>query len=120
MNFEDNPPRTASTDYMPTPEQYMRSVEEVPGRTGEPIPPHPRRPRRRRRLRIGLIISLVLLTMVLVVVAYAAILATNVAKISTKPLDLSGLAADATGRTNILLLGEGDPGHAGEGLTDTI
>ena len=57
---------------------------------------------------------------VLAIVAYVGFIAYNVVKISTQPLSLSGLSTDATGRTNILILGEGDAGHAGEGLTDTI
>ncbi len=35
-------------------------------------------------------------------------------------LDLSKLKGEGEGRVNILLLGVGDVGHAGEGLTDTI
>jgi len=35
-------------------------------------------------------------------------------------LDLSKLKGEGEGRVNILLLGVGDAGHAGEGLTDTI
>jgi LCP family protein required for cell wall assembly len=52
-------------------------------------------------------------------VIYVAYLVTIVAKISTKPLNLSGLASDG-GRTNVLVLGVGDPGHAGQNLSDTI
>jgi LCP family protein required for cell wall assembly len=35
-------------------------------------------------------------------------------------LDLATLKGEGEGRVNILLLGEGDQGHAGEGLTDTM
>lgn len=35
-------------------------------------------------------------------------------------LDLTALKGEGEGRVNILLLGEGDQGHAGEGLTDTM
>ncbi len=71
-----------------------------------------------RRIGLGLVWLLALL--VIGVVIYAALLIYNVVGISTKPLDFSSLAADANGRTNILILGEGDPGHAGENLTDTM
>jgi LCP family protein required for cell wall assembly len=57
---------------------------------------------------------------VLVCVGYAGYLAINLSKISTQPLQLTGLASDETGRTNILVLGVGDPGHAGEGLSDSM
>jgi LCP family protein required for cell wall assembly len=53
-------------------------------------------------------------------VVYAGYIAVSVAKISTQPLDLTGLATDPSGRVNVLVLGEGDPGHDGTGLTDTM
>jgi LCP family protein required for cell wall assembly len=56
---------------------------------------------------------------VVAVLVYGVFLLNNVAKISTNPWDFSGLLAD-NGRTNILVLGSGDPGHAGEKLTDTV
>src|SRR5207342_2327164 len=56
----------------------------------------------------------------LAVVGYGGYLAINVAKISTQPLQLGGLVSDETGRVNILVLGVGDPGHSGEGLSDTM
>jgi LCP family protein required for cell wall assembly len=63
---------------------------------------------------------LALVLIVVVGVGYAGYIADNVAKISTQPLQLSGLATDGAGRVNVLVLGEGDPGHDGAGLTDTI
>jgi len=56
----------------------------------------------------------------LVAVGYGIYIASIVAKISTNSWQLSSPAADASGRTNILVLGEGDPDHAGKGLTDTM
>ena len=35
-------------------------------------------------------------------------------------LDLASLKGEGEGRVNVLLLGKGDQGHAGEGLTDTM
>ncbi len=40
--------------------------------------------------------------------------------VSSKPFDASSLTTDAQGRTNVLILGKGDPGHAGQELSDTI
>jgi LCP family protein required for cell wall assembly len=100
---------------MPTPDQFATALE------GQPAPtPAPRRRRPVRRWRWGRIIAIVLVVALVATAAYGVILFQNVAKISTQPLDFSGLATDTSGRTNVLLLGQGDPGHAGEGLTDTI
>jgi LCP family protein required for cell wall assembly len=54
------------------------------------------------------------------VVIYAGYIATTVANLSTNPSDLAMLNGDAAGRVNVLVLGDGDPGHAGEKLTDTM
>lgn len=43
----------------------------------------------------------------------------NLSKLSINPLDLGSLAATG-GRTNILVLGIGDPGHPGQNLSDTL
>lgn len=51
---------------------------------------------------------------------YAVYIVSIVAKISTNSWQLSPLSADSGGRINILVLGVGDPGHAGEQLTDTV
>jgi LCP family protein required for cell wall assembly len=53
-------------------------------------------------------------------IGYGVYIASIVAKISTNPFDLTPLASDENGRVNVLVLGVGDPGHAGEGLSDTI
>jgi LCP family protein required for cell wall assembly len=106
-----------SRPYMPTPEQFISSLDsETP--TGPPSKaPKPRQPRRRRWRRV---VGITLLVLLIAVLGYIAVLANNVAKISTQPLDMTGLATDSDGRTNILILGQGDPGHAGENLTDTM
>lgn len=51
---------------------------------------------------------------------YSLYITSIVAKISTQPFDITPLSRDTNGRTNVLILGMGDPGHAGEGLTDTM
>jgi LCP family protein required for cell wall assembly len=71
-------------------------------------------------LALKAVSALVALVIVAVVITYGAILYNDFSQISSKPLDLSGLTRDMSGRTNVLLLGQGDPGHAGENLTDTM
>jgi len=51
---------------------------------------------------------------------YVGYVVNTVAHVSTKPWELTPLAVDSAGRTNILVLGVGDPGHSGERLSDTI
>jgi anionic cell wall polymer biosynthesis LytR-Cps2A-Psr (LCP) family protein len=70
--------------------------------------------------KIGRVFVVLVLLIVLGAVGYGAYIASNVAKISTNALQLTGLASDANGRTNVLVLGIGDPGHAGEKLSDTM
>ena len=116
MEQPSNPLESRSSDrpYMPTPDQFVNALDDRESEK-RPSPPRPKSPRNWRR-----IIRWTLLVLVLAGLAYVVILANNVAKISTKPLDLTGLATDSDGRTNILVLGKGDPRHAGQDLTDTI
>ncbi|HUC87135.1 MAG TPA: LCP family protein [Candidatus Saccharimonadales bacterium] len=58
-------------------------------------------------------------TVLLVIIAVAAFLYINVAKISVNPFGFGDLKGESSGRVNILMLGVGDPGHAGEELSDT-
>src|SRR5713101_4370660 len=106
--------------YMPTPEQYVEALptaglDGISRRAGG----HGRRKRHMGRVWPRLLLTFLLLTLA-AFVGYVGYIAVNVAKISTQPLQLAGLASDSTGRVNILVLGEGDPGHAGVGLTDTM
>ncbi|MDB5178949.1 MAG: putative LytR family transcriptional protein [Patescibacteria group bacterium] len=114
--------RPAEKPYMPTPDQYVTSL---PGRNaGGPLQPvpTPRRGRQGRSLgsKIGRVFVVLVLLIVLGAVGYGAYIASSVAKISTNPLQLTGLASDLNGRTNVLVLGIGDPGHAAEKLSDTM
>lgn len=52
-------------------------------------------------------------------IAIVAYMFTHVSKISSNPFAIGKLKGEADGRINILLLGIGDPGHAGETLADT-
>lgn len=77
----------------------------------------PPKPRWRKIMRIILIVLGVL---ALIAGAIALYLFLKAGKISTNPFDFSGkLKGEDEGRVNILLLGVGDPGHAGETLADT-
>jgi polyisoprenyl-teichoic acid--peptidoglycan teichoic acid transferase len=68
---------------------------------------------------VKLVLAL-LMSLLFAVIVYFGYIAFSVAKISTQPLELSGLMTDEDGRVNILVLGVGDPGHDGEGLSDTM
>lgn len=82
--------------------------------TGNREVSEPNRPRRGRKLLI------VLLLVITGIFGYAGYVTFLISKVSSQPLDSSPLARDETGRTNVLILGSGDPGHDGAGLTDTI
>ncbi len=97
--------------YVSTPGQYVDHF----GSEDEPQQPH--RHRLRHWRKILLVVFLVLLA---AGAWYGYVIATNLSHISTQPIGLSGLDADNSGRTNILVLGIGDPGHAGQNLSDTM
>ena len=75
---------------------------------------------RKPKRRWGRWVAAFIVLIVLAALAYGVYLATIVVKISSNPTSLAGLTADSSGRTNVLILGQGDPGHDGEGLTDTM
>lgn len=88
--------------------------------------------KRKGGFKFGLkIISIILLLLVISGGAFAAKMYFSLKKVVKDKteisadglkgdLDLSSLKGEGDGRVNILLLGTGDAGHAGEGLTDTI
>jgi LCP family protein required for cell wall assembly len=102
-------------DSKSTYKQAGSSQTDLPIREPEHVPP------RRRRgggfKRFVVIFLLILLGSSLLYVGY---IVSIVAKISTNSWQIGPLAADPSGRTNVLLLGVGDPGHAAEKLSDTI
>lgn len=57
--------------------------------------------------------------LVLVAVGIGAFLYLNLSKVSVNPFGFGKLKGESEGRVNIMMLGVGDPGHAGEGLSDT-
>ncbi|HVQ43538.1 MAG TPA: LCP family protein [Candidatus Saccharimonadia bacterium] len=78
------------------------------------------RPPRRARAVLWRMFWFIVLAVLAGVVVYAVYIVNIVAKISTNSWQLGPLAADASGRTNILVMGVGDPGHAGQNLSDTM
>ena len=63
---------------------------------------------------------IVLLISGIIAGCFAAFIYLKAGKISSNPFDLSSkLKGESDGRVNIMLLGVGDPGHAGETLADT-
>lgn len=98
---------------MQSPDEYLRQIEEE-----ESIRKHQIQPRSRgvlRRLGVVLGLSLLLLGGLLV-----WFMVRTLSGVSSRPFDLSGLSADGNGRTNVLILGKGDPGHSGQELSDSI
>lgn len=99
---------------MQSPDDYLRQIEEEELRRkhrSESSSPW----RWVKRVLLGL------LAIVLVVAAFAGWFGLRTLRgISSNPYDLSGLSADTNGRTNVLILGKGDPGHAGQELSDSI
>lgn len=67
-----------------------------------------------KRVIIGLI-----LLIIVVAIVFGFIAIKSLASISKQPFSLSPLATDGSGRTNVLILGIGDPGHSGAKLSDT-
>lgn len=98
-----------SSRHMLTPDEYMRSLGQEDG----PIEPAKRPGRWRRLIKIVLWVALAILTIALILAIKF------VMTLSDKPFSLMPLTTDGHGRTNILILGTGDPGHAGEKLSDT-
>src|SRR5438105_12297507 len=62
----------------------------------------------------------IVLGVILVVVAALAFVIYNLSRISLNPLGFGPLKGQAEGRINLLVLGIGDPGHAGQNLSDTM
>lgn len=86
----------------------------------EDFPQHPAPSRRLGKRRWPKILLGIVTGLVVLVIAAAGIVYYNLVKLSVNPLDFSALQSDSNGRTNILILGIGDPGHAGEKLSDSI
>jgi LCP family protein required for cell wall assembly len=101
--------------------RQVRFSTEVQGSLEPEYRPAPQDKNPRNRWRIWIkITAIIVLILVILLALYAGVLVRNVAKISTVPLSLSPLVGDGMGRTNVLLLGVGDEGHAGQNLSDTI
>jgi LCP family protein required for cell wall assembly len=90
--------------HMPSPEQYLRSLENQPEL--------PRSPKGKWWKKVAAIMCLIAGLLAL----YVAI---NLLRLSSNPFAFDRLKGESQGRVNILLLGVGDPGHAGQNLSDT-
>ncbi len=99
---------TMSDLYMPDPNTYLESLEE----TNKKIPK--KRFKRKRLILFGIV------TMLFVFIGYIFYIGQIVSGSSERAFSVSSLATDGAGHTNILILGIGNPGHAGEKLSDTI
>lgn len=93
------------SSYMPTPDEYLSQASR--DQQGP-------RPGKFKRF-LKWLLAIIGLFLVLAVV-YIGI---NLARLSINPFDFSALKGESDGRINILVLGVGDPGHAGEKLSDT-
>ena len=98
---------------MPTPDQYLAALQDRQPSNRQPKSPFGPRPKRhigRKLLAIGLLV-------VGLLGIYALI---NLLRLSSNPFDFfSALKGESEGRINILVLGVGDLGHAGQNLSDT-
>lgn len=100
--------------HMQSPDDYLRQIEEEENR--RKLQSEGRSPWRWvKRLFLALLVMVILTAAAL---AWFGI--HTLQGVSSKPFDLSGLSADSSGRTNVLILGKGDPGHAGQELSDSI
>jgi LCP family protein required for cell wall assembly len=99
---------------MQSPDDYLRRIEEEElQRQHQSERPSPWRWVKR--------FFLALLVILLIVTVFAGWFGVRTLRgVSSNPFDLSGLSADADGRTNVLILGKGDPGHSGQELSDSI
>jgi LCP family protein required for cell wall assembly len=102
-----------SKAYMPSPDQYLNSLDDQKHQ----VKPPKQRAGWRKILKRTILSILAIIGVALVV--GIIIIWQNLAKLSINPLDFGPLSSD-NGRTNILVMGIGDPGHAGENLSDTM
>lgn len=99
--------------HMQDPNDYLRQIEEEENR--RKLQSDGRSPWRWvKRCFLALLVIMLILA---VAVGWFGI--RTLQGVSSKPFDLSGLSSDG-GRTNVLILGKGDPGHAGQELSDSI
>jgi len=100
--------------HMQSPKDYLRQIEEEEARRSD-------RPSGRSPWRWVKRMLLVLFVIVLAALAFAGWFSISTLRgVSSNPFDVSRLSSDAAGRTNVLVLGVGDPGHAGQDLSDSI
>lgn len=102
--------------HMQSPDDYLRQIEEEEVRRKHQSDGRSRSPWRWvKRFFLAL---LVIILVAVVAIGWFGVRTLN--GVSSNPYDLSSLSADGSGRTNVLILGKGDPGHAGQELSDSI
>ncbi len=100
--------------HMQSPDDYLRQIEEEE---------HRRRTQSEGRSPWRWVKRFFLALLAIIVIAAVAVGWFGIHTlrgVSSKPFDLAGLSSDGSGRTNVLILGKGDPGHAGQELSDSI
>ena len=116
LDMRYNP--TMKQPYMPSPEEFLRAAGDDAGQPAvyqsEQPAEVPEPPRRKRRIWSWVLGVLGLL--VATAIIYILFILT---RISAHPFDWQPLETDADGRVNVLVMGYGDPGHAGADLSDT-
>lgn len=98
---------------MQSPDEYLRRIEEEEQVNNQQAGQH----RRGWLAKLGLILLAVIVVAGCLISWFAI---HTLRGVSSRPFGLAGLSADVNGRTNILILGKGDPGHAGQELSDSI
>jgi LCP family protein required for cell wall assembly len=106
--FQPSPGLNQRRPHMPSPQQYLASLEA--DQIQQPYgPSKPKRAWIKKLVVVGLLIAFLML-------AYTVI---NFLRLSANPFSFGALKGEKEGRINVLLLGVGDPGHAGQNLSDT-
>lgn len=122
MESEQRPNRTTVRHpdaRVPAPQRVIDEPKSEHAPSPRKYEPPPNLPRRKWWSFKKIVVILLFLAMVGLIL-YVGYIVSIVAKISTNTWQLGPLETDANGRTNILILGVGDAGHAGEKLSDSM
>jgi LCP family protein required for cell wall assembly len=79
----------------------------------------PPRPPSKLKARIWKAFKILAALIVVAAIGFGIYIASNLLKVSVNPFNFAQLKGESRGRVNIMMLGVGDPGHAGEALSDT-
>jgi len=101
--------------HMHSPDEYLRRIEEEQSQYDNQQPGGRSSWRWVKRVLLGLLAIIIIAAVALGWFGFKTLTG-----VSSRPFDPSALTADTDGRTNVLILGKGDPGHAGQELSDSI